>query len=552
MNTIITDTIAQLASLDKSLLISSHPDELLTMARLLDTAKLTPPGLEALRKHITDDKLIAVIVAAHKDPVIQTAAKKSWAAGDVSPSGIDQQTRDAVERCFETVGIVLGTIGVAVGVASFAVSVISLVIAIVGLLLAVPTGGASLAIAIIGLIVAIEAFFVGAVSLGIGIASLVTSALSAFYGTRKAIGKCTISIQAPNGDYWHAPLGGGGLLYANQKTCGGFETFRIVDLGDNKIALQAANLQLVSAIRGGGEYLTVDKDAIGEWETFGLQKRDDGKFILVTTNGRNVHADGGGGLQVTSYPGDYGRWEPMQLTVIAGVPPAALATLEMPVGIVGVGTDKNLYVRFSLSAPWVPVPNSGSVTAVAVKRDGSVWGIGTDSRLYKRAKLTSSAWSGPIGSGGFLGITAMSDDRLLGVGGDMNLYTINSDGTYSQVPNSGAVTAAAVTPDGAVWGIGTDKRLYRRATLTSNWSGPIGEGVLLGITAMAGGGIVGVGTDMNLYTLFWMETWTETPISMPGFGGVLFPGLSFPANGTWTQVPNSGSVTAVSGIPELC
>lgn len=52
-------------------------------------------------------------------------------------------------------------------------------------------------------------------------------------------------------------------------------------------------------------------------------------------------------------------------------------------------------------------------------------------------------------------------------------YTIHTNGTYSQVPSSGSVTAVAGMPDGSVLGIGTDQQLYRRATLTSNWSGPI-------------------------------------------------------------------------------
>lgn len=58
---------------------------------------------------------------------------------------------------------------------------------------------------------------------------------------------------------------------------------------------------------------------------------------------------------------------------------------------------------------------------------------------------------------------------------------------------------------------------------------------------MANGGIVGVGTDNNLYTLVWVAAvladlakYSNTPL--------------IKANGTWEQVPNSGSVIAVSGI----
>jgi hypothetical protein len=189
--------------------------------------------------------------------------------------------------------------------------------------------------------------------------------------------------------------------------------------------------------------------------------------------------------------------------------------------IVGVGTDQNLWLRTTLNESWKQVPNSGSVTAVAVATSGQVFGIGTDQRLYSRATL-NRPWSGPIGLGSFLAITAMGEG-LLGVGTDKFLYTIDMAGNSSKVENSGSVTGVAVARSGEIFGIGTDQRLYKRATLNSPaWSGPIGLGSFLAITAM-GEGLLGVGTDKFLYTI--------------------------DAAGNSSKVQDSGSVNAVSCYP---
>src|SRR6266567_4861899 len=57
--------------------------------------------------------------------------------------------------------------------------------------------------------------------------------------------------------------------------------------------------------------------------------------------------------------------------------------------ILGIGQDRILYTRATLTSPWVQVPNSGLVTAVTVMRDGSIVGIGLDRLLYTRATLFS-------------------------------------------------------------------------------------------------------------------------------------------------------------------
>lgn len=217
------------------------------------------------------------------------------------------------------------------------------------------------------------------------------------------------------------------------------------------------------------------------------------------------------------------------------------APVHAPGTLVGFGMDSKLYVRKTLNDTWTVVrrsslasPIAGNIAVaagVAVARNGEVFGIVKEAiplgglfgiptrnnRLWKRATL-ESVWSGPVGPGSFLAITAMGDG-LLGVGTDNFLYKVDTSGNPNQVPNSGSVVGVAVARNGEIFGLGMDRTLWKRATLNGTWSGPIGSGLYLAITAM-GDGLLGVGTDNFLYTI--------------------------DTNGNPSKVPNSDSVLAVA------
>ena len=57
-------------------------------------------------------------------------------------------------------------------------------------------------------------------------------------------------------------------MNANRNAIGGWETFRIVDLGGGLVAVQASNGQYVVAEDGGGGSVNANRDDIGSWETF--------------------------------------------------------------------------------------------------------------------------------------------------------------------------------------------------------------------------------------------------------------------------------------------
>ncbi|HEV7643461.1 MAG TPA: tectonin domain-containing protein [Pyrinomonadaceae bacterium] len=191
---------------------------------------------------------------------------------------------------------------------------------------------------------------------------------------------------------------------------------------------------------------------------------------------------------------------------------------------IGVGTDKILYKRANLNSGWVQVPNSGSVTGVAVMPDGTIVGVGMDSNLYSRATLSSN-WVLVPNSGSVTGIAVMPNGSLLGAGVDKYLYTREAlMKTWQQVRNSGVINSIAVLPDGTLLSVVIDNKLYTRVTLNSAWIQVPDSGSVTSVTVMRDGTILGVGMDSNLYSRATLTS-------------------------NWILVPNSGSVLSVAEMP---
>ena len=170
--------------------------------------------------------------------------------------------------------------------------------------------------------------------------------------------------------------------------------------------------------------------------------------------------------------------------------------------ILGVGTDHQLWLRANLNAPWQLLPGTGTVKGVAVMPDGTIMGISLDNRIYTRTKLTGP-WSPTPDNGGRVSAAAvLPDGKILGVGMDGNLWTQpNLSGAWSGVASSCCVTAVAVLPNGSVAGVGTDRQVYLRATLTTPWAVVPGSASVTAVTAIPGGTtLLGVGLDGHLYT----------------------------------------------------
>lgn len=179
--------------------------------------------------------------------------------------------------------------------------------------------------------------------------------------------------------------------------------------------------------------------------------------------------------------------------------------------LLGIGTDNQLYTRSEVAsllhtpldkAPagiWTQIPSSGAVKAITQLKDGTLVGVGMDHDLWTRAALTSG-WVQVPGSGAVKSVTQLPSGLIVGVGMNDELYTRETlTSTWIHIPGSGAVIAVQAQPDGSLLGIGADKFLYSRATLTAPWVQVPNSGAIVAISQLADGTLLGVGTNMLLY-----------------------------------------------------
>lgn len=190
-----------------------------------------------------------------------------------------------------------------------------------------------------------------------------------------------------------------------------------------------------------------------------------------------------------------------------------------------------------LTLPWTELPDTRSLAGVAVLRDGTLLGVGTDRTLSVRTNAaalsgvlrgepTTGEWTQVPGSGEILAAVELRDGTLLAVGADRFLRARATPASpWVQVPSSGAVVAVTVLHDGTILGVGVDKHLYTRAALTSPWVPVPGSGDMIGALELADGTILGVGTDKLLHA---RATLTDR----------------------WTPIPDSGEVVAVAELPD--
>jgi hypothetical protein len=77
-----------------------------------------------------------------------------------------------------------------------------------------------------------------------------------------------MALRAYNGQYVCAEGGGGREVVANRNAVNAWETFKLLNLGNNNVALQAYNGQYVCAEGGGGREVVANRNAVNAWETF--------------------------------------------------------------------------------------------------------------------------------------------------------------------------------------------------------------------------------------------------------------------------------------------
>jgi hypothetical protein len=118
-----------------------------------------------------------------------------------------------------------------------------------------------------------------------------------------------MALRAYNGQYVCAEGGGGREVVANRNAVNAWETFKLLNLGNNNVALQAYNGQYVCAEGGGGREVVANRNAVNAWETFKLLNLGNNNVALQAYNGQYVCAEGGGGREVVANRNAVNAWE---------------------------------------------------------------------------------------------------------------------------------------------------------------------------------------------------------------------------------------------------
>jgi hypothetical protein len=122
-------------------------------------------------------------------------------------------------------------------------------------------------------------------------------------------------ILACNGKYLCAENGGNSDLVSNRSVKSSWETFKIIDLGNNNVALQACNGRYVCAESAGNGNLIANRTSINSWETFNFVDLGNSSFALKACNGKYVCAENGGNSILIANRTSINLWETFKLSV---------------------------------------------------------------------------------------------------------------------------------------------------------------------------------------------------------------------------------------------
>ncbi len=123
-----------------------------------------------------------------------------------------------------------------------------------------------------------------------------------------------VALRTSNNHYLCAENGGGGGVVADRVDRLGWETFRLINLGNSRVALQTVSKgKYVCAENGGGNSVVANSNAIGAWETFLLVDLGNNRIALCTDNGQYVSAVNGGGGEVKANRDHVDDWSTFEM-----------------------------------------------------------------------------------------------------------------------------------------------------------------------------------------------------------------------------------------------
>lgn len=187
--------------------------------------------------------------------------------------------------------------------------------------------------------------------------------------------------------------------------------------------------------------------------------------------------------------------------------------------ILGVGVDGLDYVKNSPSDPWQRLNNDtgGDLVSCAINPANGMYFVVNKSNLgaYKNSYTDYSFTGLPnsccytdlaISPDGQYGVITATDGKLWS--GTMTALMNQTGFTPVTNPNGTIyenIISLAISPDGMVYGVGTDYQIYTKPSYlglqTENWTGPQANSCCVtSITFAPDGTFIGIGTDGKLYS----------------------------------------------------
>jgi hypothetical protein len=175
---------------------------------------------------------------------------------------------------------------------------------------------------------------------------------------------------------------------------------------------------------------------------------------------------------------------------------AAICTGKDGKMIIASTKAKKVFYKSTYDAPkWIVTQNNCCVISVAMAKDGTLVGVGTDNQLYTKPNLDDNWIKASNPDEWIISICIAPDDSIFCIGKNNSIFKKKS---YKNLPrqtwqfmgtNTCCVKAITIAPDGTFIGVGTnDNTLYIKDSykdLTTKWKGPYASSCcVVGVTTI--------------------------------------------------------------------
>ena len=179
--------------------------------------------------------------------------------------------------------------------------------------------------------------------------------------------------------------------------------------------------------------------------------------------------------------------------------------------IIGLKNDGRLYSSKTLEGEWVLIEDdSDSLKSICTGNDGKMI-IMSDSKnnIWTKPTWNSEKWEGPITEPCCVLSVAMGKDgTLVGVGTDNRLWSKSTlNGTWSLTASEGEFClSVCIGPDDSIYVVGGNNHIYKKPSYknltTTSWE-DLGNNscCVIAITIASDGTLLGIGTNGKLYSM---------------------------------------------------